>query len=89
MHSDFPSFLATQNHRDLYDELDGSNTPASIFRLIIAHTSSYILGGIGIFEVPKVYAESLVLVLLLVERSLLGNGHAPSHPMQTHPGEGS
>ena len=23
MHSDFPSFLTTQNHRDLYNELDG------------------------------------------------------------------
>ena len=29
----FPSFFNTQNHRERYDELDGSYTPASIFAL--------------------------------------------------------
>ena len=28
--SDFPSFLTMQNHRDRYEEFEGSNTPASI-----------------------------------------------------------
>jgi hypothetical protein len=49
MRKDFPSFFGTQNHRDLYEELEGSNTPASIFRFNAAHTSSYIPGGIGMF----------------------------------------
>ena len=48
--SDFPSFLTTQNHRDRYEEFEGSNTPASIFCCMSRQTSLYIPGGIGMFR---------------------------------------
>lgn len=44
-----PSFFSTQNHLDLYDEFEGSYTPASIFLLISAVISLYSPGGIGKF----------------------------------------
>ena len=50
MRRDFPSFFTMQNHCDRYDELDGSKTPALIFLLISAQTSSCIPGGIGMFR---------------------------------------
>src|SRR5882672_3201022 len=46
---DFPSFLRTQNHRDRYEELEGSYTFELIFSLMILITLSYIPGGIGMF----------------------------------------
>src|SRR3954454_2802466 len=47
--SNFPSFLVTQNQRDLYDAFDSSYTPTTIFSLRIRMTSLYIPGGIGMF----------------------------------------
>eukprot|EP00064_Thunnus_orientalis_P025718 superscaffoldBa00013780_g26131 len=41
-----PSFLTTQNQRDLYDEFEGSYTPESSLFFIIAQTSLKIPGGI-------------------------------------------
>jgi hypothetical protein len=43
------AFLRTQNHRNQYEEFEGSYTPAASFFRITAQTSSYIPGGIGMF----------------------------------------
>ena len=36
--SDLPSFLRTQNQRDLYDEFDGSYVPERILSLTVSMT---------------------------------------------------
>src|ERR1700692_390209 len=48
--NDLPSFLTTQNHRDLYAAIEGSYTPEEIFSFIMRVTSPIIEGGIGMLR---------------------------------------